>query len=149
MRLKLLILSLLIPASAFAAPIKIPALSMCINNTTGVVAVKQRCAKTETKGSYANLQGNQGAPGILNLAACNTVTADCGMSGAGACAVTCGSGKFALQHSAITDSTQAFPSGLLFIDRYSNGLAAGVSYGFSSFSVNFNAHVEAVCCPVS
>ena len=38
----------LVPSVAFAAPLKIPNLSLCAQSS-GAIVVKQRCAKSETK----------------------------------------------------------------------------------------------------
>lgn len=73
---KILLTFLLCPSLAFAAPLKIPALKLCLNNSTGAISAKQKCKGAETLVSQNNLaplfalQGPQGPAGMLNVNSC-------------------------------------------------------------------------------
>lgn len=152
---KLLLALLLCPSLAFAAPLKIPALKLCLNPNTGAIAAKQRCAKTETVAT-ANTLRSTIAPASNALSRCRPTTKDCSISIFGYCELTCSTGEYLLTHAAMSDGNSNLAIGNFPASSYTDtGLFFAIRYYFevpfdaAQFDPDSNVRVYGTCCPLN
>jgi hypothetical protein len=158
---------LLVASSAFAAPIKIPALKICISGN-GTLSAKTKCSKAEATASFndfkgATTQGTQGpagpqgpqgpagSNGVVNISSCRSiVSSKFTTNGTAGATVTCNNNEFLLNYGNYTLPT----SSLQFLAStevyYSGGIPYGVAVLASTqvgITDSYTLYVTGTCCP--
>lgn len=135
--------------------VKIPTLKVCVS-ASGVVAVKQKCARTETTANFGILKGNQGANGnngTLDPNKCFKRESQASGSGNVLATTNCLVSEFIVSSSCVTNTANSYQ----IASRLQGGQEGGgllgdqVYQSFQCYMGNFTGEsytvtAQALCC---
>jgi hypothetical protein len=149
--ISLLIACLLLPAVAAAAPLKIPALKICVG-PGGVMAAKQKCKAGEVAANFAHFIQPQESP----VKGCRTVIeiGDDSLNTSGTTGVSlyCNTNEYLMTHGFATNPPRLVVPRRADIE-IDQEVAFGVIYvvqgeiNSNEYGENYSLIVSGVCCP--
>ncbi len=158
------IASILLASTAFAAPIKIPTLRICISGN-GTLSAKTKCSKAEATASFNDFksagiqgtqgpQGPQGPAGVVNISDCRSIqNSQFTTNGTIVLTTSCNSGEYLLNYGNFADPFNSLQFVRSTRILYSGGIPYGIEVAAQTELENppsydvFTFYVTATCCP--